>query len=86
VKFSVKRKTPPRVAVLTHTIEGETKRFAGHENPMVVIVPGLARLSVVRVQLKLISVPVQVENVRIAVTVVMYRMPSVSLPSVKADI
>jgi len=56
------------------------KRFAESEDPVVVAIPRLARLRGVRVQLELGTIPVQVEDVRVAITVIMYRMPSMPPP------
>jgi hypothetical protein len=60
------------------------KRFAESEDPVAVVIPMLVRPRDIPVQLELGTVPVQVEDVRVAIAVAIYRMPSVSLPSVKA--
>ena len=56
------------------------KRFAESEDPSVVVIPMLVRPRVAGVQLELGTVPVQVEDVRVAIAVVMHKMPSISPP------
>ena len=53
------------------------------EDELVVRIPPVRRLGVVRVELQLRAVPVQVEHARVAIAVTMYKMPPVTPPSVK---
>ncbi len=56
------------------------RRVAESEDPVVVAIPMLVRPRDVRVQLELGTVPVQVEDVRVAIAVAIYRVPSISPP------
>jgi hypothetical protein len=60
------------------------KRFAESEDPDAADITMLVRPRDIRVQLELGTEPVQAEDARAAIAAAIYRMPSVSLPSVKA--
>ena len=56
------------------------RRFAESEDPVVAVIPTLVGPRVIGIQPELGAIRVQVEDVRVAIAVAMYRMPSVSLP------
>ncbi len=48
---------------------------------MIVRIPPVRRLGIVRVEVQLVAVTIEVENVRIAIAVLLYAIPSVPRPS-----
>lgn len=62
------------------SISAEKKRLSEAEDKLVVLVPPVGRLRVIRVQLELCAVAVQIEHVRVVVAIDMYAAPSYPPP------
>ena len=56
------------------------KRFATEEHEAIVAIPPVVRLVPIRIKLPLAVVGIHVEQMRVAVRVVLYAMPSVPPP------
>ena len=61
-----------------------SKLLATEEDETIVAIPPVVRIVPIRVEPQLVTVTIHVEHVRVAIRVVIYRMPSISLPSVNA--